>query len=44
MYIYIYIWEYTQILTQYIDGLMQKKRNSIASTMELRLFGIKPSS
>ena len=26
-----------------IDGLMQKRRNSIALAMELRLFGIKPS-
>ena len=27
----------------YYDGLMQKKRNSCALTMELRLFCIKPS-
>ena len=26
-----------------IDGLMQKRRNSIANVMELRLFYIKPS-
>ena len=26
-----------------IDGLMQKRRNSIANALELRLFGIKPS-
>ena len=28
---------------QYIDGLMQKRRNSSALAMELRLFSIKPS-
>ena len=28
----------------YIDGLMQKKRNSIVNTLELRLFCIKPST
>ena len=26
-----------------MDGLMQKRRNSIANTLELRLFCIKPS-
>ena len=28
---------------KHIDGLMQKRRNSIANALELRLFCIKPS-
>ena len=32
-----------EISSIHTDGLMQKRRNSSALAMELRLFGIKPS-
>ena len=34
---------YTELIYQYIDGLMPKRRNSSALAMVLRLFCIKPS-
>ena len=32
------------VATDQVNGLLQKKRNSVYNTMELRLFYIKPSS